>query len=761
MKPTATVLCLLLLLAATFWAFESATPRYHEDADVPAAEFSTDRAMEHVVAIARKPHGVGFPGHDDVREYLVRTLRGMGLEPELQEGYTAGDWGNLSKAVNILARIPGTGSGKALLLLSHYDSSPHSSFGASDAGSGVAVILEAVRAYRESGEQPANDIILLFSDAEELGLNGADLFVNQHPWAQDVGLVLNFEARGSGGPGYMLLETNGGNSGLVDAFVAAGAEYPVANSLAYSIYKMLPNDTDLTVFREDGDIEGMNFAFIDDHFDYHTALDTPERLDLRTLAHQGSYLVPLLEHFSQTSLDGLKSGEDSVYFNLPFFGLVTYPFRWIWPIFGLAVLGFLLVCAIGLRNGQLHGRGILKGFAPLFACPILNGAAGYFAWPLLKTLYPGYGDILQGFPYNGYLYIAAWAALAAGICFLVYSRFRKLPPADTLVAPLLLWLVLCGVLNIYLPGAAFFLIPGIALLMALLISCLKESPNPYVLCLLGIPALWIFAPFVKMFPVGLGMKMLIAASLMTTFLFLLLLGLLARLPNKARLGGLGLLLFAGFLAGAHFSSRYTPENPKPTSLLYVGQTDTQQAFWATYEQVPSDWTQAYLGPEPERPETAGLHTLSSKYNSGFTFIREASRKPIPEPAVEILTDTLIGGRHHLVLEVIPQRDINRLEVFATGAELSAARVNGVELSEDYLDRRRGGKLVTHYVSDNAPTRLDLEFPAGEALELTLYEASNDLLDNPWFSIPPRPAETIPMPFILNDAVLLIKSLHFE
>jgi Zn-dependent M28 family amino/carboxypeptidase len=40
-------------------------------------------------------------------------------------------------------------------------------------------------------------IIILFSDAEELGLNGAALFVTQHKWAKDIGLVLNFEARGS------------------------------------------------------------------------------------------------------------------------------------------------------------------------------------------------------------------------------------------------------------------------------------------------------------------------------------------------------------------------------------------------------------------------------------------------------------------------------------------------------------------------------------------------------------------------------------
>jgi hypothetical protein len=46
----------------------------------------------------------------------------------------------------------------------------------------------------------------LFSDAEELGWSGS--FATQHNWARS-GLVLNFEARGTSGPSYMLMETNG------------------------------------------------------------------------------------------------------------------------------------------------------------------------------------------------------------------------------------------------------------------------------------------------------------------------------------------------------------------------------------------------------------------------------------------------------------------------------------------------------------------------------------------------------------------------
>jgi hypothetical protein len=45
---------------------------------------------------------------------------------------------------------------------------------------------------------------------------------------------------------------------------------------------MLPNDTDLTVFRDKKNIQGYNFA--DDHYNYHTAQDDINHLDKNTLA---------------------------------------------------------------------------------------------------------------------------------------------------------------------------------------------------------------------------------------------------------------------------------------------------------------------------------------------------------------------------------------------------------------------------------------------------------------------------------------------
>lgn len=289
-KNYSSLITVALVLGVLAFLFAALTPSWSSsDEEEKVTEFSTSRALEHVTAMAKEPHYVGTQSHEEVANYIIKELQNLGLETTVQEGFTLSDWGNLVKSKNIMCRIEGTKRGKALLLLSHYDSAPHSfSHGASDDASGVATILEGVRAFLNAKTKHQNDIIILFTDAEELGLNGAALFVTEHQWAREVGLVINFEARGSAGPSYMLMETNKGNAGLVKEFAKADAAYPVSNSLMYSIYKMLPNDTDLTVFREQGNIQGFNFAFIDGHFNYHTQQDDVAHLDKNSLKHQGS-----------------------------------------------------------------------------------------------------------------------------------------------------------------------------------------------------------------------------------------------------------------------------------------------------------------------------------------------------------------------------------------------------------------------------------------------------------------------------------------
>ncbi|WP_394973970.1 M20/M25/M40 family metallo-hydrolase [uncultured Croceitalea sp.] len=755
------IIALLLLALAVYYSFKSLMPSNKVEATTSKTIFSTKNALTHVKQLSVQPHAVGFNGHSNALTYIIGELKNMGLQTITQEGYTAGDWGNLSKATNILARIKGTENGKALMLMSHYDSNPHSSFGASDAASGVATILEGIRAFLEENKSPKNDIIILITDAEELGLNGADLFVNNHPWARDVGLVLNFEARGSGGPSYMLIETNRGNGKLIKEFTKANPEYPVANSLAYSIYKMLPNDTDLTVFREDGDIDGFNFAFIDDHYDYHTALDNYDRLDRNSLAHQGSYLMPLLNHFSVTDLNDLKSLDDYIYFNVPFFRLISYPFEWIWPMFAIGILVFAGLLILGFRKNVLQIKPMLLGFVPLLLVLIVNGFLGYISWPSLKWWYPDYKDMLHGFTYNGHIYILQMTFLALGVCFFIYNRFKKTTTPNLLVAPIFIWLVICGLVAFYLEGASFFIVPVFGLLAAFLVCINQEKPNALVLLFLALPGIFIHAPFVKMFPVGLGLKMMTAATVFVTLIYFIVLPLLRQIKAPVRLTILCFLLFVIFGISAHLNSEFSEDKPKPSSLLYVYDADKNTAKWATYDNRTIGWNGQFFGDKKKPVANEDSNILSSKYSTSFTYVAETEPKSILPPRIDIVHDSIVGLERLISLCITPQRDVNRLEVFTNTINLNSAKVNNIRLSEYYLKNRRYGKLITHYISNNDFTEIELSIPKEETLELTFFEASNDLLTNKQFSVPERPRNSIPMPFVLNDAILVTKTLKFE
>ncbi|PNQ74625.1 peptidase M28 [Hanstruepera neustonica] len=758
--------CLIAL--AVYWSFRVLLPSQISNLDTPDSEFSTDRALVHLKEISKAPHYLGNEEHTRVRDYIITQLENLGLETEVQEGYSMSQWGNLSKPKNILARIKGHDSGKALLLLTHYDSNPHSSLGASDAGSGVVTIIEGIRAFLHVGKEPKNDIIILISDGEELGLNGADIFVNKHPWAKDVGLVLNFEARGSGGPSYMLIETNQGNANLMKDFVAANPEYPVANSLAYSIYKMLPNDTDLTRFREDGDIDGFNFAFIDDHFDYHAAMDSYERLDRNTLEHQGSYLMPLLNYFSDADLDNLKSNDDYIYFNVPLFKTVIYPFSWIFPMLTLAIIFFIFLIIYGFKEERLLGTQIGKGFIAFLISLILSVLVGFFLWKLLSILYPQYSEMLHGFTYNGHSYIAAFICLSLAISFYIYHKFyQQEHVASLLIAPLSIWLLICVGVAFKLKGAGFFIIPLLFGLLSLLVLIRQKQPNLILMALLSFPVITIMSPLAKMFPVGLGLKILFVSCMVVVLIFGLLVPVFGFFKHKNRLSALFMIGSIWFLVSAHINSKFTEDSPKPNSLLYVLDSNSNSAVWATYDNLLDDWTKSKLTDQPEPALELQKNTIGSKYKSGFTFLKAAPVFQISEPKIEITHDTIVDGFRRLAVCFISNRHAERIEVFSDSTSIfKQATINGVaakitDSTNTVFNERFNNRLFSYYVADNEPLDMIFTVPINQTTHLQFYEATYNLVGNSLLGVKSRNNNMIPKPFVLNDAIVIKTALDIK
>ena len=769
MKSLQSVASFLLIVGLVYYSFFSLMPQKGSPSSIAETKFSTERALISLKEITKAPHYIGTKEHARVRNYLIGQLEELGLETQVQEGFVINQkWKSLDKPKNIIAQIKGSENGKSLLLLSHYDSALTPSYGASDAGSGVVTILETLRAYKASGKKPKNDIVVLFTDAEEVGLDGARLFVNNHPWAKNVGIALNFEARGSGGPSNMIVETNGGNKNLIEAFMEADVKFPVASSLMYSIYKMLPNDTDSTVLREGADIDGFFFAFIDDHYDYHTANDTYDNLDVNTLQHQGEYLLPLVHYFGDSDLNQLKSLDDYVYINLPFFKIVSYPFTWVFPMLLVAIIIFIVLIIYGLRKRVLNLNEVVKGFIPFTLAMIFCGILGFYGWKLILLIYPQYQEIQHGFTYNGHTYISFFVLLSLGVLFGIYYKFsKKINVANLLIAPLIFWLLINIGVAIYLKGAAFFIIPVFLGLLSLWILIRKDRPNLILLTIIGSIAIFIFAPLVQFFPVGLGLKMLVGSCLFTALLFGILLPVIGFYKFKKTLAMLFVMVASLFFIKAHLSSNFSPNRQKPNSLVYYHDADNNKNYWATYDQELDDWTKEYLGDSPEPASSYISYASGSKYAKGYQFANIAPNKNIPIFKTVLHKDTVINQYKEVSFTIFPQRAVNQISLYtADQANFKSLSFNGeiFPLNNNLTNaaqKIKSKELVRYYVSDKDSLVVSYEVSKNQKVSFTVLEYSYDLLNHPQFTINKRADYMMPKPFIVTDAIIVKKELNME
>jgi hypothetical protein len=765
MKRFSTIVSVLIILGVIYWSFADLKPSLTASKNISKTEFSLKNALNHLKNISKEAHYVGSKEHKKVQNYIVAELQKMGFETEIQTQTAINKkWFAATTAENIIAKLKGTGSEKALLLLTHYDSNPHSSLGASDAGSGVVTILEGLRAFLAKNETPKNDLIILISDAEELGLLGAQAFVDHHSWTKDIGLVLNFEARGSGGPSYMLMETNGKNSKLLSEFLAAKPNFPAANSLMYSIYKKLPNDTDLTVFREDAKINGFNFAFIGDHFDYHTAQDSYERLDRETLLHQADYFTTSLNYFSNSDLTNLNSEEDFVYVNFPILKLATYPFSWVLPMVIVCSILFIILLFFGFFLNKINITGVLKGFIPFVISLILCGGISFALWKILLIIHPQYNDILHGFTYNGYQYIAAFVFLNLWLLFTIYKRTSKEEkPTNLLIAPIFFWLILNFIISASIKGAGFFILPVLSALCILAIAVflnLEEKAKRILFTILSIPTLYIFAPMVKMFPVGLGLKILFVSAIFIVLVFGLM--LLSFHQKKSfwtqKWTGFLTVIFFGI---ATYNSGFSVDHKKPNSLVYVQNSDNKTAYFGTYNTTLDAYTKQIFKGDFTASGIENAET-KSKYNTRFNYAKKTDYKAISSSKITTELDTIIGKKRFLEITITPERKINKLE-FLTKKPLLLYqfKVNDVLVNDGKKYGVRDGTFLVYHLGNNdKEVTLSFSIEKDEVLKITLNEISYDLLTNKNFNLNPRTEAMMPMPFVTNDAIIISKKLAF-
>src|SRR5919107_2214121 len=349
-----------VLAAVSLLALEPPDPL---PASARASEFSAERAFSHVEQIADRPHPVGSPVNAEVRAYLVGQLEDLGLRPTVQQATSARTkegTASIARVHNIHAQIPGSAPTGHVVLVAHYDSVPRSP-GAADDGAGVAANLEIARAITSSSP-PRNDIDIVFTDAEEPWLLGAQAFVRDSHLDPRRSVVLNLEAGGTSGPALMF-ESSPDNTTLIPAL--ASAQRPIAGSgLWEACAQLLTGATDFSVFRNAG-FAGMNFAFMEGSARYHTPEDSPDNLDHASLQDIGSTVLAATRHFADQDL-GAPRGGSLTYFTM-LGEVVYYPQQLAVPLTVLAAVVFAATLLYARRRRGVRIRSVRWSAASFLA----------------------------------------------------------------------------------------------------------------------------------------------------------------------------------------------------------------------------------------------------------------------------------------------------------------------------------------------------------------------------------------------------------
>ncbi|MEM0961820.1 MAG: M28 family peptidase [Bacteroidota bacterium] len=621
------------------------------------------------------------------------------------------EYGPIDSVQNVVARLPGRASTGSLVLAAHYDSALNS-FGATDDGNGVSAILETVRALI-AGPALRNDIIVLLTDGEEAGLLGAQAFVEGHRWAPAARVVLNAEGRGAWGPVNMFRTV--GASGPLVTVLGRSTERIYATSFTDAAFSLLPNDTDLSVFRDAGMV-GMDFANAAGVTHYHTPLDNVDRSDPRSLQHHGAYMLPMARALGDMDLRQIE-GPRVVYFDVFGRWLIRYPAAAALPIALVVLLMSLASVVSAVRRRSERLRDVTLGACGSLGLIVGVSVLAMAVWWAIRGAFPEIGGFTHGEPYrSGWILIGIVALSVGAFVAGAGALTRRFGLTGVVGGPLLVWAIGGVVAAALLPGVSFpFAWPtlGAALSLALWAHEWPESPLAAACAhvVLAAPTLVLLAPLAYL----VELLLLLDAIAGTVFLAAMTSAFMAVPLSVAwerweravplSLTAVGVLVLAGVTATAG----PTPERPLRTTMNYAIDVDTREAAWYSWDDEVSTWAEAYLGPRPLRGARPSLALFPDRW------IADAPALDVGEPEVQVLSDsvTALGRRIRVQVRCPEETSLATvaLEDSLVARDVTSAgrRVNAVSKAGDpllsYAAPPSGGFDVAFTVATRHPVHI--------------------------------------------------------
>ena len=468
----AAILCLLAAMAAKSLFVDAPALREHN----APGQFDATAAKARLARILgdQRPHPADSEANDAVRTRLVAELRAIRLQPIVRDQNACNDFAKArliacTRVRNVIARF-GPPAGKALLLSAHYDSVPVGP-GAGDDGVGVATLLEVGAILKDRPLK--KPIILLFNEGEELGLIGARAFLAD-PISANVDSLLNFEARGVTGP-VTMFETSQPNGPAIAAFSRAVAR-PYASSLSADVARLIPNDTDVTTYKERGWLT-LNFAMTGNETRYHSPGDDIAGLDIRTLQDMGDQALAVSSELAMASQPSAQGQQ--LFVDVLRVGLWRMP-QWL----GAAILAMLLLLTSGVAWKR---RALFRAPAIALGAIVLGVVAALLAVTVMGLLVAG--TYWRAHPL--FAFTATYATIILGALAVLLPLGAKLGAARLRVGFWFLFLLIGAGLAFVAPGAMiYFLLPPALVLLGIL-AARRSSSLETAGALSGLAALYV------------------------------------------------------------------------------------------------------------------------------------------------------------------------------------------------------------------------------------------------------------------------------
>ena len=726
----AVVAAALLMLVFLAWlALRPTSAPQPLGADTPATAFAASRALPVLKFLAQSPRPIASDSNARARQYIVERLQSLDLDPQVQSASAqktsvgpAGDYHlNVGIANNILVRKPGSALDHArrpaLLVAAHYDSAP-GQVDAAGAGSPVAAMLETLRALQH-GAPLANDVIFLFADGEKAGSLGARAFAEQHPWARDVGLVLQFDAAGNGGP-LLLTGSRGGNGKLVAGWIAA-APLAVGTSALAILAREAP------ALLTGGPLDrvgaaGMRFANIEGSVGYSGRADRAGRVAQGTLQHAGDTMLALTRHFGNLPLDQITS-PDEVHFELPLVGQVHYTADHVWALTRLVCFLFFLACCLAIKHMGMEWRLLLAGAMCYLLLALALAFVAITLWKGFPGLHAGYHRLATGAGTRERGYMLAYVTLGAAVFIELQRVLHKTigTPATTLGALLVLVLALVAG-SWFAPGATYLLAwPMIATLIVYVllqiprVAALPQLARIAILVAGMAPAIVLFAPLLQQVSTLFSAER--SALLMLALSAMLGMGTTLFAAMRRRfVAPLLILACAGAVTSAARSVQAEADAglARPNRMIYLNDAYSWKAWWVMPAGPLDAWSRPFFASAVNGPrELREVFGMPHKEQ----WVAPAPRNQVAYPSIVVLKDDDNGARRRIMFTL---RSLNRaptIELRVDGATTLAARLDGKLLTDQSAS---AWKMSLHGTGDS-DHRIELDLASGSIARIYVVE----------------------------------------